>query len=343
MVYNTLLTSKPMGFMKKSSFYLALLVLVLGIGFYLGTLYDGTLVSRSQDNGNHEIREGGYKFINPLLECETNQDSGLINLLSLKKRVEGIVSAADNRGAVNEVAVYFRDLNNGPWFGINEKEKFSPSSMLKVPLMISFYKDSEKNPQILKKTVKTGQILYRQDQFFPPEKGIAPNEVYSIDELINYMIQESDNDAKELLHLYKDMDTYLEVFSNLGIELPADTNEENFMDIQSYASFFRILYNASYLNREMSIKALENLSKTRFNIGLVAGVPKGTLVAHKFGERGNLASGDFQLHDCGIIYHPQKPYLLCLMTRGRDFGQLSGVISDISAAVYKYISSPITP
>jgi hypothetical protein len=45
-------------------------------------------------------------------------------------------------------------------------------------------------------------------------------------------------------------------------------------------------------------------------------------------------TGERQLHDCGIVYAPGKPYLICIMTRGSDFKRLSPVIAQISKQVY---------
>ncbi|MCX6719655.1 MAG: serine hydrolase [Candidatus Staskawiczbacteria bacterium] len=58
------------------------------------------------------------------------------------------------------------------------------------------------------------------------------------------------------------------------------------------------------------------LSKTTFNDGLVAGVPKGTTVSHKFGMYATSKDEnitDLELHDCGIIYYKTTPYLLCVV------------------------------
>jgi hypothetical protein len=46
-----------------------------------------------------------------------------------------------------------------------------------------------------------------------------------------------------------------------------------------------------------------------------------------------------QLHDCGIVYLPGKPYLLCIMTRGQDFTNLTSTVKEISALVYQTLRS----
>ena len=129
-----------------------------------------------------------------------------------------------------------------------------------------------------------------------------------------------------------------EIYADLGLKVPADEAEENFITVKDYAALFRILYNASYLSREMSEKALKLLSEVVYEDGLVAVLPEGIKVAHKFGERAYEESGVKQFHDCGIIYYPGKPYLLCVMTRGDDFNALQGIVRQVSQTVYQTIS-----
>ena len=83
----------------------------------------------------------------------------------------------------------------------------------------------------------------------------------------------------------------------------------------------------------MSEKALELLSKTTFNDGIVAGLPENIVVSHKFGEY--ILPDEIELHDCGIIYYVQNPYFLCVMTRGKDEGELKNTISGISKIIYE--------
>lgn len=51
------------------------------------------------------------------------------------------------------------------------------------------------------------------------------------------------------------------------------------------------------------------------------------------------ASGVVELHDCGIIYYPNNPYVLCVMTRGDSMEELKKIISTISLMTYKEVDS----
>ncbi len=94
------------------------------------------------------------------------------------------------------------------------------------------------------------------------------------------------------------------------------------------------------MKKVLSEKALEFLSDVEFTKGLVAGVPKNIAVSHKFGERSIIDSEDIkQLHDCGIIYYPDRPYLLCVMTRGKNLDVLTDNVRVISYLVYDEIES----
>ena len=322
------------------------LLLSLLLGILLGWLAGS---SWTNSNGEfqkvYEIRQGGYRLTNPLLDCEFA--SGMVEdneLRPFRHKVHELVDREIESKRALHISVYFRDLNNGPWFGINEKEEFSPASLLKVPIMIAYLKLAESNPQMLTKRLKYEKASnYNAMENIRPSKSIEAGKSYTIDELIYRMIVYSDNDAKDLLLRNMDMRDFEVPFRDLGIEIPGIRKSEDFMSVKTYASFFRILYNASYLNRKMSEKALEYLAMVEFKEGLVAGVPSNIPVAHKFGERRIINDDDHtdvkQLHDCAIIYYPDHPYLLCVMTRGYDFIALGDDIRDISNLVYREVDS----
>ncbi len=240
---------------------------------------------------------------------------------------------------MNSVSVYYQDLKSGRWFGINQNENYDPASLLKIPIMIAYFKEAESDPSILSK-----KIYYQQKQDFNTNQNIAltksiqSDQNYTIEELINSMIVNSDNNSKELLAQYIDPSLLNEVYSDLNIPLGAP--DSDFMSVRSYSYFFRVLYNSTYLDHDFSEKALALLTQTNFKDGIVAGIPDYISVAHKFGERRFINSSNNQvlgqeLHDCGIIYDPIHPYLLCIMTRGVDISSLENIIQKISAGIYQ--------
>lgn len=151
------------------------------------------------------------------------------------------------------------------------------------------------------------------------------------------MIQKSDNTGVLVLLNNIKSEHLKEVFDSVSVPFK-DTITEVPVRVKDYAGFFRVLYNSSYLDRQMSEKALEILSKSKYVNGLRKGVPPEVIVANKFGERTNGEKmTDIQLHDCGIIYYPKRPYLLCVMTRGDNFGNQEKVIEELSRFVYNEV------
>lgn len=320
------------------------LIAVLFIGFGAGWMarvqYEADAPSGAS---GFEIREGGYQFINPLLECETAQETvGGRELRPFKGKLQNMVRELTKSGVVTHMSVYFRDLNNGPWFGIEERELFSPASMLKVIVMIACLKEAESNPSLLKKKVLYGpyDVDENERETIKPEQSIVRGRSYSVDELLAMMVRYSDNNAMRLLLSAMDMKIMEKTYADLGLETPRDINGEDFMSVKQYASCYRILFNASYLSRESSEKALRLLSEAGFREGLAGGAPQGVPISHKFGERIMGQRGEIkQLHDCGIVYYPNGPYLLCIMTRGRSFELQVDAIREASFVVFQEIDS----
>lgn len=92
-----------------------------------------------------------YKLTNPILDYE-NLVSGEGSVIPIG-RVNDKVNDLEKEKGISLISLYYRDLNNGQWIGVNEKEDFYPASLLKVPTMIAFLKSVESNEEILNKRV----------------------------------------------------------------------------------------------------------------------------------------------------------------------------------------------
>ncbi len=318
---------------QKKNIISLILFLALAAGFFYFGWQGGLQQAREKiEKETGERHGGGFKFISPLLECQS--PSAYDNSLSkLEEILNRYIEDRVNRGELSHVSIYLRDLNNGPWIGINSKEKFSPASLMKVPILVAYLKSAETRPGYLETRL---EVTADESQVFSqniiPSKKIVKGQEYTINELLERMIMFSDNLAAITLLENINTDVLEDVYKNFGIGPLLET--DNVITVKDYASFFRILYNASYLSREMSEKALSILSQSEFHHGLAAGLPSGLEIAHKFGER--KLSDSLQLHDCGIVYNLPNPYLICVMTRGNDFDNLESAIGDISQKTFDY-------
>ncbi len=244
-----------------------------------------------------------------------------------------------SKGEANQISVYFRDLDSGRWTGVNADDEYAPASMLKVPVMIAYYKLAETYPEILlKKVLYDGSFDDNKAETLKPEKAIKPGKEYTIDELIKYMIVYSDNNATKLLHQNISTSLLEDIYDDLEISTP-EKGQIDFMSAKKYSRFFRVLYNSTYLNRIMSQKALELLVQPDFPQGINGGIPSNIIAAQKFGERtiysSDVSSQTYEIHDCGIIYYPSHPYVACVMTKGDDINNLEKTIQDVSRLLYQ--------
>jgi beta-lactamase class A len=311
----------------------ATVALIIAVSFFAGCYCRTIYYNLKQDRNSPEIRTGGYKFINPLLECRDSQIDVSQELRIFKGEISDFVDSEIGSKKINFASFYFRDLANGPWFGINEKEEFTAASLLKVPVMIAAYKYAENDQGLLNRVITISEEPSYDDQYIKPEKKLIKGQKLKFSELIDHMIRYSDNYALTMITKTIGVSSIIKEFNDLGLTQPSEYADYQ-INVKNYASFFRILYNSSYLDQHDSEKALELLSNTSFNQGLTGEIPSEVIVSHKFGERYLNDSSLHQLHDCGIVYYPQKPYLICIMTRGADMGAMEDFISKLSRLTY---------
>lgn len=278
-------------------------------------------------------------LIAPLL---LSGDSGYLKRDDTYSRsVEKYISNAKESGKAIDISFYTRELHSGIWTGVNQNDPYAPASLTKVLVLIALYKKEEDEPSFFKK-----QLIYtlgddlNKGEFYKPTKSIIPGKQYSVQDLIEYMIIYSDNNATNMLLSELREYEFTRIATDLEIPLPTgvSTGTEDFLSASEYSRLFRVLYNSTYLSEEHSKEALSLLTTIDFKEGIISQVPETVKVANKFGERTILdKKGELlyrELHDCGIIYAPQNPFLICIMTKGQDFDSLSQIIRDLTKMTY---------
>jgi beta-lactamase class A len=252
----------------------------------------------------------------------------------LKERESYIVSYSNLKPLIQEklnnsngdFGVYFEDLTTGSWLGINEKNKYLPLSLVKLPLLVTVLKLVEEDELGLEDKITIKKEFLDSEFGSLYSKGEGYNA--TIKELLVYLVNESDNTAFRAL-LDK---TSVEKFetTRVAMGLPPMNGHEK-MSPRDYANMLRSLYLSTYLRRTFSELGLSIMTGTSYNSQIPAGLPKDIKVAHKIGV--DIGLGYY--HDCGIIYD-NNPYLLCVMSSNSTQQEADRVISSISRVVYNY-------
>ena len=277
------------------------------------------------------LREGGKTLTRPLLLVVVDKES--VRYSNLKLKLNATIHQWQQKNTIANVSVYFKDLNDASWMSIDGDQAYLPGSLIKVPVMIYFLKQEEEHPG----TLSTKLLFEKPKHYFPAQEykgdSIIAGKEYKISELLRYMIVESDNNATNLLSRQINPDKFRKLFTDLEIP-PDEVNDVNYViSPREYSKFFRVLYNATYLNPILSEYGLNLLSQSKFMEGIAKNLPAGTIVAGKFGERGINEVMDFS--ESAIVYRGNTPYSLTIMTHGTSIEQQTELISKLSEEVYK--------
>ncbi len=319
----------------------------LGIFIGAGTLGLFTPLQAEKGEGLVENRDEEFKFIRASHEPIKTPEGRLSSkeLKPFRYKVKSLIEEKIKKDEVSAISFYFRDLVNGNRFGIGESDKFSPDSLLKLPVMIAYFKWAETNPFVLRKTLTfAGADNQTEQKHIKPLAELEPGKHYTVNDLIFRMIAYDDSAAYSLLLANLPAGRLNKIFKDLNVEYDPHKDKGNdSLSLSAFAALYRVLFNASYLNEEMSEKALRYLSKSTFRDGMASGVPQNIEVACKHGERrvsivlNGKAKELYQLHEFGIIYHPNRPFVLGVMARGDDFSNLMKAVRDITRLVYEEV------
>ena len=171
------------------------------------------------------------------------------------------------------------------------------------------------------------------------DKLLENGEKYTIRELVERMIKYSDNEASSSLQ-YLLNKKYPDFLNSLQDEINVDYSGT--ISLKDYSNMFRMLYNASYLNRRNSEEALDLLTKSEYREGIVKAIPEHISVASKFGFYDPLPNSneEYRFNQCAIVYHPERPYLLCLSIASKtipDFQSSIETATSLSSVIFNWV------
>ncbi len=267
-----------------------------------------------------------YPLLSPRIFAEQKNDV-LINFLPLRNALREYAMGFD--GALG---IYFEYLPSGTSIGINEKKDFIAASLIKVPVVMAFFRQQE-----VTGLDQMGSVVRLEasdmDKGFGKlwERGVGTEVSY--DDLIRLTLVDSDNTAVLAISRNVHEQYFEEVYQGLDVDF-IKQNDRLIVSPKEYASILKSLYLSAVISKASSQKILTYLTEHSSYDKLVDGVPQGVPVANKFGMYQEGAVHQ----DCGIVYVPKRPYILCIMSESSE-QEARERIRMVSQKVYQFVAN----
>lgn len=307
------------GWNNKNYIFIILFIFVLAV-FLICTIF-----FNKKDNSPSESQ---YSFLSKRVFVESKNDI-IINFTSLRNTLKSYVSEQNG-----QVGLYFEYLPSGVSIGANSTDEIKLASLSKVPLAMSVLKKEERGLIKLSDVVvlKKENLDSRFGSLWKKGEGAK----FTVKELIEICLKESDNTAYEALFGLLTANEVNEVYDYLDISILFEDSNP-LISPKSYSSILRSLYLSSFLDLKNSDYVLDVLTHTIFEDKISAGVPSHIKVSHKVGIFSDLDTKQNVYSDCGIIYVPQRPYILCVFVKDNE-DDARKHISNLSKIIYTYVS-----
>lgn len=272
----------------------------------------------------------------PYLDPDVNLSIGqhyIINFKPLESTFQTIQSQYSGK-----TYIYFDYLNNNLWIGSGNTTPFLAASLVKVPLAMAIMKMVEEGKFSLSQSYTLDQL--NLDSRFGDLYQVGANNSFTLGQLLQIMLVNSDNTAMNALYTAMRLegvnDPFHDIYTAMGwqYETAGKIPSYNTIDLDTLSNMFIALYEGTYDNPMDSNLILKYLDDSTFDDAIVAGVPDNIGVAHKVG----IDDPDLTYRDCGIVYAPERNYILCLGSEGLSQTVSNQFMAEISKAAYDYVT-----
>lgn len=302
------------------------IVVNLVLGFLLFKKDTGTT---QQLTSNETDNTPSYPFLSQRIFIENKNDI-LINFMPLRQSLKEYIGKQKAN-----ISLYFEYLPSGSSIGINDTQEIQMASLLKVPIVMSIYGKIEKK-EISKDRIlimTEGDVDQKYGTFW--KEGVGAK--ISVEEAIKKTLIDSDNTTQRMLYRLLTPEDELKLHNELDARMETvGTQTVPYISAKSYSSFLRSLYLSSFLSLDSSQEILSIMTRSVFDEGLESGVDDGIPVAHKTGNI-EITGKDMIENDCGIIYVPKRPYILCVFVTEGTQEEALAHIRFISKMIFGYV------
>ncbi|MBP3820116.1 serine hydrolase [bacterium] len=236
-------------------------------------------------------------------------------------------------------AIYVWDYDTGNYIDINASQTYPTASIIKIPVLIDLFKSIENNQVALDDVMSLTE--YYRTEGSGSLQFKAENSKYTIDELANRMITESDNSATNMLMSkiggMPDVNAQARSWGLKNTEVHTwlpDLKGTNFSTAREMGTMlYNIDSNEKFLTQTSRNKIFEYMGHVHNDRLIQAGLGAGAKFYHKTGDIGSM------LGDAGIVITPNgKKYIVVIFAR-RPHNSIAGkdFIVKASKIIYSYM------
>lgn len=278
---------------------------------------------------------GNYPMLSKRIFVDNPNDL-IINFVPLRSQLEGY-----RESATPPMGIYFEYLASGTSVGVDSNDSFFGASLLKLPVAMKTYRLAEDGKLDMGQEVVIEQKHIDKGFGELWKRGVGSK--VKVAEAVRLSVAESDNTADHILRDLVEPRPVSDVFDYLDVDTGVASGPGGGVTPRGYSSVLRALYLSSYLSYKDSNELLDIMTTSPYDMRIGAGVPKEVKVAHKVGIYKDPNNGSNEVHaDCGIVYVPKRPYILCIMIND-SIEESTKHMATISKLVYDYVSSVNQP
>ncbi len=306
--------------------------IVLSIGVALLLFNVGWSVHNANQTGATAVSSAEAKQY-PLLARSILDDSPndiLINFVALRNELNSDFNQLPSN---TKSSFYFEYLPDGTAIHIGADTNLVAASLIKVPLAMNVFRAAELGRINLDKpvTVTAEELDDGYGNWYQRGAGFQT----TLRQAAQAALEESDDTAMHVMFDHLNGLLNYDEQSLAGLDISQDMqNGQAVITARSYSSVLKSLYFSSYLNKTDSEELLRYLTKSTEHSRLTKNLPSNLVVAHKNGVN----NSSWAESDCGIVYIPKRPYIICAMV-GLPDPDASQFIAKISKETYDYVSS----
>lgn len=224
-------------------------------------------------------------------------------------------------------SVYYKNLDSGKTFGIDENQINTGASVNKLPIVAALYLLDREGKISLddRITIQENDI---QDYGTGSIRYQKMPQTYSLRNLAKLALKESDNTAAHVISVRIGDDNVQKFVNNWGLKQTNMANNQT--TARDMGILLEKIYDGEIADGANTKELLEFMTDTDFEDRLAARLPSEALLYHKSGD------GEGFIHDVGIIKTKKSAYVLGVMTSdiGEAEAETKNTIAEISKKVY---------